>query len=280
MNIQDLLRLGQKQLSVTRLPISRESSHLDAELLLGAALTYSRIQLFQHSDQIVTPEQYTAYQALLQRREAGEPIAYILGHQEFWSLKFKVTPDVLIPRPETELMLEWIVTHYSAEQNVSVLELGTGSGAIAIALATERPNWKIQATDISQKALVLAAENAKIHGCTQIQFSERRWLEGLSSQTFDLIISNPPYIAAEDPHLPLLKYEPSSALVSGIDGLADLREIIQEARAYLAPMGCLILEHGFDQGTAVRKLLQAANYHDIVTEKDLAGHERMTVARS
>jgi len=232
------------------------------------------------------------FQALIERRLTGEPIAYITGRQEFWSLDFTVDDSVLIPRADTELLVEralslidQLPTDFGEAndvgRSVNVADLGTGSGAIAIALAHERPRCQIIATDISQQALGLAKLNAEHHAIENIEFRIGSWVEALADHKFDLLVSNPPYIAADDPHLRLgdVAYEPSQALVSGTDGLQALRSIIESAAQVLNNRGSVLLEHGYDQGLAVRGLFEANAYSNIRTHRDLAGQERMTEAQ-
>lgn len=252
-----------------------DTAQLDAEILLTFVLKVSRASLYAWPQKLLTELQSQTFQELISRRARGEPIAYLVGKKEFWSLDFTVTPDVLIPRPETELLVEKVL----AKKEVSLIaDLGTGSGAIAIAIAHEKPTWKIFATDQSEKALNIAKMNANNNNIQNIHFCLGNWCLALPKVLFDVIVSNPPYIAENDTHLQLgsLKYEPTQALISGKDGLNAIRNIIQNASSYLKPGGLLVLEHGFDQAKKVRELLSEAGYHSIFSETDLAGIERIT----
>lgn len=257
----------------------------DAEILLLYALNISRAFFYTHPETIIPPEKLLLLESFLTRRLSGEPIAYILGEQEFWSMTFKVTPDVLIPRPETEHLVEIILNHFDEKAPRTILELGTGSGAIAIALAKERPHWKIIAVDVSESALAIAQKNAAylLPSTTQVSksltFYQSHWFQNLPihfQHTFSVIISNPPYIAENDRHLPALAHEPLTALVSGPDGLQDIREIITQSPLYLKPNGLLLLEHGFEQANAVSELFNQTQFTHVFTWKDLAGHDRIT----
>ncbi len=213
------------------------------------------------------------------RREAGEPVAYLLGEREFYGRVFRVSPAVLIPRPDTELLVEQALLHLP-EGAPRVLDLGTGSGAIAITIALEAPHAQVSAVDVSAAALSVARENAERLGA-QVRWLEGRWCAPVKGEVFDLIASNPPYVAAEDPHLAQgdVRFEPPGALVSGPDGLSDIRIITTEAWACLKPGAWLLFEHGYDQGDTVRALLQAAGYIDCVTLKDLGDNDRVTLGR-
>ncbi len=252
-------------------------SPLDREILLAHILKVSRSYLYAWPEKKLTDAQQKLFFALIQRRLEGEPVPYIVGCQEFWSLDFKVTPETLIPRPETELLIE-LALKFGNEQCI-VADLGTGSGAIAIAIAHERPQWKIHATDQSSATLEIAAFNAKKLKCENIIFHQGHWCQALPNIMFDMIVSNPPYIAEHDPHLLQggVRFEPRSALTSGVDGLDAIREIVIEARHYLKPAGFLMLEHGYDQAEQVRDLLSNAGYQQVVSYKDLAGIERVSV---
>lgn len=258
-----------------------DSPRLDAELLLCHVLTVSRSYLFAHPQQVLTPEQVQDFQALLARRQRGEPIAYLLGAREFWSFTLKVTPEVLIPRPDTELLVEQSLARLPLNIAAQVLELGTGSGAIAIAIARERPEITLTATDISPDSLKVAAENAAQLSVSRIQFVNSDWFQSVPQQVFDMIVSNPPYIAADDPHLQQgdVVHEPYGALVAAAQGLADLREIIETGFPYLKTRGWVLLEHGYTQGAAVRELFQQAAYQQVITYQDLAGLDRVTVGQ-
>jgi len=255
---------------------------LEAEILLASALDKPRSHLHAWPDKALTSEQDSSFQALIKRRLNGEPIAYILGHREFWSLQLQVTPDTLIPRPETELLVEKALELIPEDQPFHIADLGTGSGAIAAAIASERPNCHIVATDCSAAALAVAQANFKHLGFSNISCRQGEWYSALTSDmSFDIILSNPPYIPSGDPHLgrgDLLR-EPQHALASGTDGLDAIRHIINTAHQYLKNKGWLILEHGFDQGMKVRSFLEENGYDSIVTHMDLAGLERLSMGR-
>jgi len=257
---------------------------IDARVLMGHVSGLSHAQLLIREDSRLQPEQSLRFQELVCRRAQGEPVAYLIGQREFWRLNLTVSSDTLIPRPDTEILVEAALEKAPADHPCRVLDLGTGTGAIALSLALERPAWEVIATDLQPDALKLARQNALAHGLNQLRFIEGRWfdpIEPLNLEPFDLIVSNPPYIAENDPHLTQgdLRYEPTVALVSGPDGLAAIREIIAQAPAYLVEGGWLILEHGYDQGEAVRALLCAAGLRDIETRRDLGGQERISLGR-
>lgn len=256
-----------------------DSARTDAALLLCQVLDCPRSFLLSHPETRLTDAQQQAFAALLARRQAGEPLAYLTGLREFWTLELKVTPDVLIPRPETEILVEAALAHMPADTPLRVADLGTGSGALALALARERPRAHVVGIDVSDAALAIARENERLHGIPNVVFHESIWFAALEGQRFDLIVSNPPYVAAGDPHLPALRFEPQAALVSGADGLDALRLITRQAPDFLNAGGWLLLEHGADQGEAVRGLLADAGFTAIETLPDLAGHPRVTLGR-
>ena len=256
------------------------TARLDAELLLAAAIGKSRSYLHTWPERIVASEAAQTFADYLQRRRAGEPVAYILGQQGFWNLDLEVAPHTLIPRPETELLVETAMQLQSADQ-ARVLDLGTGTGAIALALASERRQWQVTAVDRVDEAVALAERNHQRLQLDNARVLVSHWFSALDGQRFDVIISNPPYIAAEDPHLVAgdVRFEPSSALVAGHDGLDDLRQIIAEAPAHLVGGGWLLLEHGYDQAAAVRELLARHGFEQIESRLDLNAHERITLGR-
>ena len=255
---------------------------LEAALLLCHLLDKPRSYLFAWPEAELTPAQQQAFQALIERRINGTPIAYITGEREFWSLSLRVSPDTLIPRPETELVVERALVHLQPRPEPCIADLGTGSGAIALALCSERPDALIDATDRSSRALDIARENAGRLGFQRIGFHQGDWCHALPAQRrYDLIASNPPYIESSDPHLSRgdLPGEPASALASGTDGLRDIRLITQQAPARLKPGGWLVLEHGYRQADTVAQLLRTAGLKKVSTHSDLAGHPRVTEAR-
>lgn len=260
-------------------PVS-PSARVDADVLLGWVLGRERAWLRCHDRDALEPAALAAFDAAVTLRMAGEPVAYIIGVRGFWSLDLAVTPATLIPRPETELLVEWALECLPADEPRRVLDLGTGSGAIALAVKRERPRCAVTAVDLSAAALAVAAGNAERLGL-QVTFRESDWFAALAGERFDLLLANPPYIAPDDPHLGQgdLRYEPRHALAAAEAGLADLRRLAEAAPAHLAPGGWLLLEHGYDQGAAVRALLAANGFAEPATRRDLAGHERITGGR-
>lgn len=255
---------------------------IDAEWLLAHALDKSRSWLFAHSGDPVQPDVAGGFEALLARRQAGEPVAYLTGMQGFWTLELEVSTATLIPRPETELLVELALARIPVDAVARVADLGTGSGAIALAIARERPRAAVIATDASTAALEVARRNAARNRIANIEFRDGDWFAPLAGEAFDLIASNPPYIADGDPHLGEgdLRFEPPTALSSGPDGLDAIRRIVRDAPGHLAPGGWLLLEHGWDQGEAVRALLQAAGFADVETAQDLEGRDRVSLGRA
>ena len=256
------------------------TARLDAELLLAAALGKSRSYLHTWPEKIVTSEDALTFAGYLQRRRGGEPVAYILGQQGFWKLDLEVAPHTLIPRPDTELLVETALELLPATPT-QVLDLGTGSGAIALALASERPAWTVTAVDRVLEAVALAERNRQRLHLNNVTVLNSHWFSALQGHTYDLIISHPPYIADNDPHLVAgdVRFEPASALVAGRDGLDDLRHIIKQAPQHLNAAGWLLLEHGYDQAGAVRDLLLGEGFDNVHSRIDLGGHERITLGR-
>jgi release factor glutamine methyltransferase len=264
---------------VARLRHRAEDPRREAELLLAAALGHTRAWLLAHPEErILDCDATDRYEAYVTRRAAGEPVAYILGEREFWSLPLAVTPDVLVPRPETELVVELALAHLPADGQARVLDLATGSGAIALAIARERPRCRVLGTDVSAAATALAAANARRLGLANVRFAAGDWYEAASDEPFDLIACNPPYVADDDRELAweVRRYEPARALLAGPTGLEALRTVIAGATARLAPSGWLVVEHGARQGEAVRALLGAAGFSRVGTFRDLAGRERVS----
>ena len=253
---------------------------LDVELLLAAALNKPRSYLRTWPERELEADQLALFQANLQRRREGEPVAYILGHQGFWSLDLEVAPHTLIPRPDTELLVETALDLLPATP-LAVLDLGTGTGAIALALASERPAWQVTGVDRVEDAVALAERNRQRLQLANAAFLHSHWFSALSGQRYGLILSNPPYIRADDQHLGQgdVRFEPSSALVAGCDGLDDIRAIIQAAPQHLLSGGLLLLEHGFDQGGDVRSLLSEGGFVEVNSRRDLGGHERISLGR-
>ena len=254
---------------------------LEAELLLVHVLDRPRSWLIAHVNDALDAAHESAYAALVERRRHGEPVAYITGHRGFWSFDLEVTPATLIPRPETELLVELALDKLPAKKPSRVADLGTGSGAIALAVARECPRAQVVATDASAQARAVARRNAERLGIANIAFAQGDWLAPLTGQRFDLIVSNPPYIEADDPHLAQgdLRFEPSSALASGHDGLDDIRRIVADARSHLEVGGWLMMEHGWNQGEAVRAVLRGAGYTEVFTALDLEQRDRVSGGR-
>jgi release factor glutamine methyltransferase len=258
-----------------------DDARSDAERLLGHALGVNRAWLFAHAHDAVAAAAAAHGRALIARRAHGEPVAYITGMQSFWSLDLQVTPAVLIPRVETELLVELALQKIPQSEKVYIADLGTGSGAIALALAHERPHARVLAIDASADALNVARANAQRLGIGNVDFALGDWCAALGDARFDMIVANPPYIAAADPHLDRgdLRFEPPAALSSGADGLDAIRRIAAAAPRCLTRGAWLLLEHGWDQGSAVRTILQQNGYGDIATRRDLEARERVTLGR-
>lgn len=254
-----------------------EARH-EAEILLGHALGRDRAWLFTHADSIADNDQAARFRTMIDARQRGEPIAYLIGRRGFWTFDLDVTPDVLIPRPETELLVELALERIPIDGESRIADLGTGSGAIALAIASERPRAHIVATDASVPALAVAALNATQLEIANVEFVEGDWCAALDARTFDIIVSNPPYIAAGDRHLAQgdLRFEPSSALASGTDGLDAIGRIINAATRHLASGGWLLLEHGYDQGERVRLILVQHGFETVQTWRDISGNDRVS----
>ncbi len=248
----------------------------DARTLLAHVLECSPAWLFSHGDEAVDKGALHRFEALLERCARGEPVAYLTGHRGFWSFDLLVSPQTLIPRPETELLVERALQHAPTDAALRIADLGTGSGAIALALAYERPLAQVAAVDVSEGALTVARANAHALHLDNVEFRQGDWLQPLAGERFDLIASNPPYIAVGDPHLDALRYEPEPALSSGRDGLDAIRIIVRDAPAHLRCGGWLLLEHGWDQGEAVRALFEIACFDTVQTHRDLEDRERVT----
>jgi len=253
---------------------------LDARVLLRAVLRVGDAYIAAHPEQQLTDEQREKYQALLQRRRAGEPIAYLTGEREFYSLAFKVTPGVLIPRPETELLVDLALERAAPGRAFRVLDLATGSGCVAVAIARNCKHAEVTATEVSRAALALACANAARHGAA-IELLESDWFEALAARRFDVIVANPPYVAAHDPHLEKgdARFEPREALVAGPTGYECIDTIVAQSSLYLNPAGWLIFEHGYDQAAGARARLNGAGFRAVFTVRDLARLERVSGGR-
>ncbi len=256
-------------------------ARLDAEVLLSFVMHCTRSHLHTWPERVLDEDQARLYSALIARCTAGEPVAYLTGQREFWSMTLEVTRDTLIPRPETELLVELALQHIPANSAWRILDLGTGSGAIALAIARERPRCHVIATDRSTAALAVACRNAVTFNITNIEFRPGNWFAPLHDEIFHVIVSNPPYVSNLDPRLSTsdIRFEPLSALASGVDGLDDIRQIADIAHQYLTADGWLLLEHGYDQGRAVAQLLHALGYEDVHSNQDTAGIDRVVSGR-
>ncbi len=273
--IQDLLRETSSKLD------NSDSAKLDAEILLAHVLDQGREFLYSHQEfELATPA-LERFNSLVERRQQGEPIAYITGTREFWGLEFSVTPDVLVPRPETELLVETALDLIAEDSPARVADLGTGSGAIAIALAHSRRSWQVTAVDTSEQALAVARSNAEKHDLENVELLHSSWCEDLQRDSLDLIVANPPYVAPQDPHLQSegLRYEPIIALQADADGYEDLFAIANCARDHLKPGGWLLMEHGYDQHSRLCEKLLELGYTAVLGKRDLAGHWRMVQAQ-
>ena len=287
LKISGRLKISELLKKSAELAVVSDTSRLDVEVLLSHILNKDRSFLYTWPEHQLSEQQQHFFDAYFNRRLQGEPVAHITGQREFWSLLFDVSPATLIPRPETELLVELALSLPLVDQPF-ILDLGTGTGAIALALASEHPNWKIVGVDSFPEAVKLAEKNRKQlslklkKGFDNVQIFQSHWFSNLKDQTFDLIVSNPPYIDAEDKHLKQgdVRFEPRSALVAGEQGLSDLGAIINSAHTYLNTEGWLLLEHGYDQGEAVRTMMMAAGFSDIATHVDLAGLDRVTLCCS
>ena len=276
--------------------LDSDSSRFDVELLLCHVLDRSRAYLMAHGEEALSSDQQMLFEELFNRRQKGEPIAYILGHQPFWSLDLLVNPSTLIPRPDTEKLVE-VALGLFGQQKRRVLDLGTGTGAIALALASERPQWELIGADKQDEAVQLAKANGRRLGFQNVSFLCSDWFQYVGKRIerhnpstdtntddadkFDLIVCNPPYIDPKDPHLTQgdVRFEPRSALVSDISGTADLQYLIDQSKHYLLPGGYLLLEHGYQQGDWVNRAMHQAGYQDVQTHSDLSGHPRVTGGR-
>lgn len=274
MEYQQWLREAVSQLQAS------ESPRRDAEILLGFVTGKARTFILAFGETPLTGEQQEQLAGLLARRVRGEPVAHLIGEREFWSLPLFVSPATLIPRPDTECLVEQALARLPAAP-CRILDLGTGTGAIALALASERPDCQVTAVDLIPEAVALAQRNAEHLGIRNIEIVQSRWFSALEGQTFSLIVSNPPYIDAQDPHLAQgdVRFEPLSALVAADNGLADLHTLIKEAPRYLLPQGWLLLEHGWQQGAEVREIFARYGWQQVETCRDYGDNERLTLGR-
>ncbi|OIR16779.1 release factor glutamine methyltransferase [mine drainage metagenome] len=276
-SIQDILQSDVPNLNTT-LDLGAATARIEVQSLLQQVLAAPRSHLLAHPEQVLTAAQQAAYDGLLQRRLRGEPVAYILGEREFFGLNLKVTPATLIPRPDTELLVELALQRIPAHGRFRALDLGTGSGAIALSIAHARPEAQVTAVDASAAALAVARENALRLGIRNVDMVRSDWFAALEGRRYGLIVSNPPYVAAGDEHLVQgdLRFEPASALVSGADGLDDIRRIVDRAGRFLEDSSWLLLEHGYDQAGAVRVLLEQCGFIGVFSAGDMAGIARVS----
>ncbi|GAA4350498.1 peptide chain release factor N(5)-glutamine methyltransferase [Kangiella taiwanensis] len=271
--VQEALNWAVSELSLV------DTAKLDAEVILAHALGQNRTWLKTWPDNTLSDDDLEHYQELVKRRSDGEPVAYITGKQDFWTLSLKVTTDTLIPRPETEHLVEFALSKIPQNDACLVADLGTGTGAIALSIASERPKATVWAMDISQGALAVAEHNRRQYALGNVTCHQSSWLDNWNGDSFDVIVSNPPYVEQHDPHLDSLKYEPITALVAEDKGLSDIKIIARQAAQHLKPSGWLMFEHGFEQGPAVRNILTEQGFVEVGTEQDYAGLDRMTFGR-
>lgn len=266
--------------AVASLQTVSDSPRLDAELLLSRAIDVPRSYLIAHPEDTLDPSALARFRIAVAKREQGTPMAYITGEKEFWSMTLMVSPATLVPRPDTEVLVEHALGHIPRRAEYRVLDLGTGSGAIALAIAKERPLCNVVATDVSADALATARENARQLDLANVTFLQGDWIEPVRDERFDVIVCNPPYVRADDPALESLTFEPKSALVSGDDGLDDIRRIAADALTIVGPDGCLLIEHGADQGEDVSSILESAGWQAVRVIRDLAGKDRVCFVRA
>lgn len=281
LTISQCLEHGQLRLASADSQSQHDAAKLESEILLAQVLEKPRSYLYTWPDELLSIDKITQFNSLIEDRYAGMPVAYLTGSREFWGLPLSVTPDTLIPRPETERLVEIALQYIPQNSTARIADLGTGSGAIALALATERPQAIIEATDIDAATLAVARRNVSALGLSNVNLHHGHWCEVLTEKSFDMIVSNPPYVTADDPHLHQgdLRFEPAQALTSGKDGLKDIREIIQTATQHLANGAYLLIEHGYDQADRVTELFQKAGYSEVSCFQDYAERERATIGR-
>ena len=254
---------------------------LDAQVLLSHVLQCNSAHLAAWPEKELSEEQESNYLLLVEQRLLGIPVAHLTGSREFWSLNFSVDNSTLIPRPETETLVEFILEKFSDKENLKLLDMGTGTGAIALSIANEKPDWVIIASDVSEKALALAAQNSNEHQTANVTFIQSDWFNDIEQNDFDIIVSNPPYIASDDPHLLQgdVRFEPESALSSGETGMDDIEHICSHAKSYLLNNGWLIVEHGYNQKQQVAECFTRNGFTEITQQQDLSGHTRMTAGK-
>lgn len=280
-SVRNTWTVAQQRL-IQELALETNDAKFEAQLLLQTALKVNRAWLLAHEQDALPASITKDFDVLLTRRLAGEPVAYILGYREFYGLSLKVSPDTLIPRPDTETLVEAALAKIPADADYTVLDLGTGTGAVALAIAQQRPHTQVTAVDASECALRIAEHNAQQLGLKQVNFSLSHWFSAVEGERFNLIVSNPPYIEQHDPHLSQgdLRFEPITALASGVDGLDDIREIIAHSLIHLQPQGWLMLEHGYNQAHLVTELMAESGLVNIETIKDLGANDRVTIGKN
>jgi release factor glutamine methyltransferase len=276
MNIQQALKQANQDLTG-----SSPSATMDAQVLLTHVLHCNTAHLLAWPEKELDPEQTVRYQSLVKQRQIGKPVAHLTGLREFWSLDFFVNDSTLIPRPETETLVEFVLNKFTNKQSLKLIDMGTGTGAIAISIATEKPGWKITASDVSTEALKLAKKNSEHHNLSNVTFVQSSWFENIKKADFDIIISNPPYIAENDPHLQQgdVRFEPQRALTSGKAGMDDINHLCQHAKDHLTADGWLIVEHGYNQEKPVSDCFIEQGFTQIEQSTDLLGHTRMTAGK-
>lgn len=274
--IAELLREAEQRINCS------DTTKLDAEILLCDVMQFNRSKIYAHPQQLIPDDKSVLFKSLIEQRRQGRPIAHLTGKKEFWSLELAVNKETLIPRPETECLVEDALLMIPDEESFNILDLGTGSGAIAIAIASERPNSTIVATDINPDALDMAKKNAASHALTNIKFLLSDWYKNIPSQSFDLIVSNPPYVKQDDEHLSQgdVQFESELALVAGKDGMKAINIILENSRSYLTNNAFLLIEHGYDQKTLVQHTFLINGFKNIKTLQDLSGQDRVTYGQS
>jgi release factor glutamine methyltransferase len=276
MNIQQALQQAGKELAETS-----PSAMLDAQVLLTHVLRCNTAHLAAWPEKTLSDAQLADFQKLVEKRRQGVPVAHLTGSREFWSLDFSVDDSTLIPRPESETLVEYLLDNFGNRENLKLLDMGTGTGAIAISIATEKPGWAIVASDISEQALELARQNCRQHDTSNVTLIHSDWFQNIDEKNFDIIISNPPYIASDDPHLSQgdVRFEPHSALSSGVTGMDDIEHICSQAKKYLRQNGWLMVEHGYNQKQLVAECFAKNGFSAIEQKQDLSGHTRMTAGK-
>ena len=276
MNIKQALQLASQNLAE-----SSPSAKIDAQVLLNHILQCNSAHLLAWPEKKLNEEQISSYQQLIQQRQQGLPVAYLTGLREFWSLNFSVNNSTLIPRPETETLIEFILEKFSGRESIKLLDMGTGTGAIAITIATEKPGWHIFASELSTDALKLARHNSNSHQTSNISFVQSNWFTNIKQSDFDIIVSNPPYIAHNDPHLLAgdVRFEPQSALSAGATGMDDIEHLCRHAKKHLKNNAWLIIEHGYNQKRLVSDCFAKNGFTQIDQKQDLSGHIRMTAGK-